>query len=70
MGHVGDAPMATCGDDIVGMKPHVVGYKRQAEAERLVREFENMRMEARVKGKWKMGAEGPTRLLKSNLGAC
>jgi hypothetical protein len=53
MGHVGDAPMATCGDDIVGMKPHVVGYKRQAEAERLVREFENMRMEARVKGKWK-----------------
>jgi hypothetical protein len=32
--------------------------RRLAEAERLVKEFDNMRKEARVNGKWKMGAEG------------
>ena len=32
--------------------------RRLPEAERLVKEFENMRMEARVNGRWKMGADG------------
>ena len=32
--------------------------RKLPEAERLLKEFENMRMEARVNGRWKMGAEG------------